>query len=459
MMGGVSALMIGTTGCGIEAFFHEIFDTEHEPDLTVLQGTMTNMPTEMFVVAADGNVLIPDPDAARIDVTEGTFRLEFEPLSLDNALLVAVEGERVLRLMVPKIAPLSVLDGPVSGLAISEESTAHVTIIEASMSAQLKTRQNVDATLMGDIVRLLPETDETQTVVDMVTEIMMSADPDGTDDPLVTPEYELDEDTGEYIVTTSALYEPWWATNGSGLSFSDEDFDAAVAASAQEVNVIGCLDPDNIRVVLEVDNTPGRIRGDGVVLSQPLSGWVASDPGDFMHFVGGVHEESEIQNSGLDTQMGNNGTAWVPNSVVMYDDGTNGDAEAGDGIWTVSFIMPRGVRVGYKFTWGLTGERWTGTEEWPGNQRILEVIDVNGDGFVYRRDAFGDEHSNKDKGNLKCGEITWDTDCNGDGLPEAWERQYNQIRTTNPEEWEWRPPQGIGPALLDVPLDQCPTAP
>jgi len=105
---------------------------------------------------------------------------------------------------------------------------------------------------------------------------------------------------------------------------------------------------------------------------------------------------------------------WTPNLVAMRDDGQGGDTVAGDNIWTAVFEMPyirkngetKGVRVGYKYTYGFKGQGWTGTEEWPGNNRILEIEDVNTDALVVRYDYFGDETSNKNKTNLNtalCG--------------------------------------------------------
>ena len=60
-----------------------------------------------------------------------------------------------------------------------------------------------------------------------------------------------------------------------------------------------------------------------------------------------------------------------------------------------------------------TGLLWTDTEEWPGNQRILEVDDLDGDQLVIRYDYFGDEATNKDKKNSLsfanggCGTNQW----------------------------------------------------
>jgi hypothetical protein len=137
--------------------------------------------------------------------------------------------------------------------------------------------------------------------------------------------------------------------------------------------------------------------------------------------------------------------------MAMYDDGTNGDEVAGDNIWTISFVIPKAdeqtnvFRIGYKFTWGTRGAVWTGSEEWPGNSRILEVVDVNHDGFVYRHETWGDEASNKDASNLNPksgGTITWTTDLHGCG-PEARENTYD-FNTCGCDSAIATPP-GIGP--------------
>lgn len=76
------------------------------------------------------------------------------------------------------------------------------------------------------------------------------------------------------------------------------------------------------------------------------------------------------------------------------------------------------LRLGCKYTWGKQGQLWTVTEEWPGNQHILELVDLNNDNIIRRRDNFGDEASNKDPANLNRkagGSLQWDGDVNGDG--------------------------------------------
>jgi len=78
----------------------------------------------------------------------------------------------------------------------------------------------------------------------------------------------------------------------------------------------------------------------------------------------------------------------------------------------------------------VQGANWTGTEEWPGNQRVVEVKDLDGDLLVARKDAFGDETTNKDRANARLpsrggtGTVGWTTDADGDGLPDAGEGDF-----------------------------------
>ncbi len=246
---------------------------------------------------------------------------------------------------------------------------------------------------------------------------------------------------------------------GDGVADLDtQPFDAALAAAAAEIELGVCYPDDTIRVVFQVDLRSGvKNRNCSEVDAHK---WASEGTQKAVFFTGGVHTDAPICGAGrtdhclteaqvdaINGVLGN----WVPNQVAMFDDGTGGDAKAGDDVWTVAFDLPyiptatspdgAGVRLAYKYTYGLPGQGWTDTEEWPGNQRLLELEDLNGDHLVVRYDLFGDEAANKDKVNaLKlskggCGTIAWEAvrdpacagdsrenrvDTDGDCEPDAW---------------------------------------
>jgi hypothetical protein len=254
-------------------------------------------------------------------------------------------------------------------------------------------------------------------------------------------------------VTQSALVSEWLSSvsvdyDGDGTpDLGTTKFDQAMERALQRFDLRGCLDTQRILMVLAVDFGQGSRDGNGDVIQRFR--WVTDKPGKKMFFVGGIHKESAIQDPEVDEQMSNIGGGWVPNQVPMFDDGTNGDAKGGDNIWTITFAVPRGARFGYKYTWGLRGDLWTGTEEWPGNQRVIQADDVNGDNFIYRLDAFGDEATNKDKVNLfrrGMGTVTWETDANGDGVPDARERKLD---VDGDGATEWVTPKGVAPLTVE----------
>lgn len=231
-------------------------------------------------------------------------------------------------------------------------------------------------------------------------------------------------------------------------------FDAALDQAIAGLSIRVCLDPGLIRTVIAVNFNAGTRDGN----CAPIDRYKWLDPKQIDHdarsvfFTGGVHPDSPIQDPALMQLLGN----WVPNVIPMYDDGTHGDEKAGDNIWTITFDLPVGLRIGYKYTYGSTGEGWTGTEEWPGNQRLLQIVDVNGDGLVARLDNFGDETSNKDKANQRLpsngglGSISWHTDADGDGIPDCEEQPIDPAGGCKPSLW-WTPPVEIISAACPVP--------
>jgi alpha-amylase/alpha-mannosidase (GH57 family) len=81
---------------------------------------------------------------------------------------------------------------------------------------------------------------------------------------------------------------------------------------------------------------------------------------------------------------------WAPNTIPMFDDGTNGDETAQDNFWTFRMLVPPMTSVQYKYTIGITGQSWGATEEYPLTNRGFVAADENGDGKVVIHDVFAD---------------------------------------------------------------------
>ena len=79
---------------------------------------------------------------------------------------------------------------------------------------------------------------------------------------------------------------------------------------------------------------------------------------------------------------------WVPNRIRMYDDGTHGDAKAGDGIWTIELTLPAGAEIHYKYTNSGTEGSWTRGEEFPAKNRSF-IVNGGGRNTLILRDLFG----------------------------------------------------------------------
>ena len=245
----------------------------------------------------------------------------------------------------------------------------------------------------------------------------------------------------------------------ASAGYTPDQFEEALLAAASELKVDVCFATDRIRTVFLLDFRPGAVDRNAA----PIDRFKFAKPGDgkTVYLAAGVHKTTPVCGKDLSApycvtqevidQTNQLLQNWVPNKTQMYDDGTHGDAVKGDQIYTLVLDLPyipiegnptgAGFRIGYKYTYGSAGQGWTGSEEWPGNQRLLELVDVNGDGLVVRQDAFGDETTNKDKANLLspanggCGLNMWENevkphcahdtreakvDTDGDGTPDAW---------------------------------------
>ncbi|MDH4071112.1 MAG: hypothetical protein OEV30_11900, partial [Ignavibacteria bacterium] len=80
--------------------------------------------------------------------------------------------------------------------------------------------------------------------------------------------------------------------------------------------------------------------------------------------------------------------AWTPGLIPMFDDGTHGDSEAGDHVWSLQVELPAGEEIQYKYTNGGRRGEWGSGDEAPGRNRRV-VLPVSGDIPVVLRDRFG----------------------------------------------------------------------
>ena len=87
--------------------------------------------------------------------------------------------------------------------------------------------------------------------------------------------------------------------------------------------------------------------------------------------------------AGNHEQLGN----WKPNTVKMYDDGTHGDRQQNDSVWTIELRFPVGTEIQYKFTNSGPSGEWNPGEEFPGGNRRV-FLDGSLDKVVLT-DTFG----------------------------------------------------------------------
>jgi alpha-amylase/alpha-mannosidase (GH57 family) len=81
---------------------------------------------------------------------------------------------------------------------------------------------------------------------------------------------------------------------------------------------------------------------------------------------------------------------WTPNLVKMYDDGTHGDENKSDGIWSIELQFPVKIKVEYKYTNSGSEGIWVPSEEFPSNNRELMITGKPGERQV-TKDKFGEK--------------------------------------------------------------------
>jgi hypothetical protein len=432
--------LVALCGCGLENFFGNELHNDYPRPTSALSGAATWSGASAGVYSAvDGDYNPIPPFLTSYDVATGTYQMNLPSSNYNWLIAQGRSGNMLLSNIVPQIGVETVL----KGVDLNARTTTETLIVAARLSADgLKFKQLTPGVYLGTRAAIQAAMDvagPTQDLLKMVQRIMAAFDKDlpQSGDPsfFQIPAYDASYKLKQSAIAAGYLGRHPNDYTGTGIFEVDSlKFDAQLAKVAKaSVSPAGCPDPTRLRLVFTVDFNAGTL--DGNCGNIDRFKWAVDKPGKRMFFVGWIHLDSEVQDPVINNLLGSS----TPNTIPMYDDGTNGDEKAGDNIWTVTFDVPRTpgkiLRVGYKFTWGTQGAQWTGSEEWPGNSRILEVVDDNGDNIVWRRDVFGDEATNKDKSNSNQsghGFIDWTTDLHGCGTPESHENKYDNSAAAYP---------------------------
>ena len=464
-------------GCGLENFVSNVGHSEYDRPASKIRGAAAWSGadvSQLSVIDGDGNVVKP----FLATLKDGKYELRLPSSKYAMLRVRGRAGNMELRAIVPSIGEESAVDG----VDLDAKNTTETLIAEArlaadaaggALDANFKRVSPVAYVATRRLIRdAMAQPGPAQDLLGMVQRFIGPVPQGGRFDPLsgvADPDFfqqpVLDQDfkvTTSPLAATPLLLNPFDYVGDGRPRTTVTDFNAALGANAKTFSPTGCIDPDHIRVVFTVDFNVPDLK-DGACTALPQFKWATNKPGKQMFFVGWIHQESQIQPNDPDPAVAASTQAFysamgtaTPNIVKMFDDGTNGDEKAGDNIWTITFDAPRShpgkvLRIGYKYTWGFSGAEWSGSEEWPGNSRILEVVDDNGDNFVYRRDVWADEATNKDHSNLNpygSGNIDWTTALTGCGVPESHENQFYAPVSCNPANPRCTPvptPKGVGP--------------
>ncbi len=428
-------LISGLTGCGLEVLLLGVptGGTHEAPKpevVTKLEGKADGFGGADVVLRA-GQLRVAEGKTE----SDGSFSLEL-PKGTDysNLIVEVTQGSVVLWAIVPKIEREKTTQ---SG-TIDVKSTAVALLLQSVLSAQGLELFNYPSdgvqAAVQKLAQDLEQKDSMKKLVGMLEKVNEAAKSLSGDAVLQAPQI---KSTGQELeVSTSPLsngnidYCDASAGEGckDGVEGATTAFDKALLAAIQpsEFQLPSCTYQDMIQVVITATIDPNNVKDgncNGVKQFKHAKRYGGTSCEKCkVYLTGGLHKDSGFTDQKIAQQMSN----WVPNTLEMYDDGTHGDLVAKDGIWTITLQMPapqptekacttvsdcdkgqaclkgkcnKVLRLGYKYTFGLNGDVWGGTEEFPGNQRLLEVVDQNGDGFVARHDVFADETTNKDKVN------------------------------------------------------------
>jgi hypothetical protein len=105
---------------------------------------------------------------------------------------------------------------------------------------------------------------------------------------------------------------------------------------------------------------------------------MAQSQNDFVNVVfqcdaRGMYVRKSLYIVGSHDNLGN----WIPNKIRMYDDGTHGDVNACDSIWTIEIRLPAGIEIEYKYTNSGAEGNWDPGDEFPSINRKIKIERTN----------------------------------------------------------------------------------
>ena len=366
--------------------------------------------------------------------------------------LVAVAGEKVLKAM----APAALKDQIVQLEKVSADTTAATQLVQDKVTGQGGTFASIPSAIVADLLE----------------QVASQKKQSGSN---VSAFYKVVHQVLARAKTTAGLKTTAFASLDASLSSAfikahakelpstiAADYRNKLTAATGKLTINLVCDAAMVKVMFAVDASGKALDGNGTeqLIRQPTKG-------DKIYLAITVDESSPVADASgmLKSKMAPNDP-----TTAMFDDGTNGDEEAGDGVYTRVLVLPRGLRIKYKYTNGSAGEGWTRTEEWPGNARILEVKDVlsrHADGhpdcLVVRRDSFGDEASNKNFVNLHTnikgsgGTLSFDKDLGGAEASKVSAGRYvGGLKLADTHKRAPLTPKGLPEARENGVCDRCP---
>ena len=366
--------------------------------------------------------------------------------------LVAVAGEKVLK----AVTPQALRSDTIALGKVTVSSTALTQLIQEKVAGQGGSFSAIPAAIVEDLIKQVKARRSAKgadvAAFDKLVQQVLAQARTGA-------QYTR----GAFNATDAALSAGYVQAHQKALPKGvSASYRNALTAAVGRLTVRMVCDAALVKVMFTVDASGRALDGNGTqqLIRQPTKG-------DKIFLAVTVDESSPVADAAgvLKTQM-------KPNDPdgAMFDDGTNGDEKAADGVFTRVLVLPRGMRIKYKYTNGTAGEGWTRTEEWPGNARLLQISDVisrhpdgSPDCLVIRRDAFGDEATNKNFVNLHTlikgqgGTLSFDRDLGGAAASKVSTGRYvgglglGQIRSKPP-----LTPAGLAEARENGSCTRCP---